>query len=235
MTMASPENLKRITMPHRRPFGRPAIRPRYGQGRNCFAFTLIEILVVIVIITILLGIGVGVVVFAKGHAKKQNTIATMKIVMNAIDAFHEQNYPDYPDDAPPPNNRFYRYSDGLHGDLFEITYDPPINPTNFYFATESVGKEKLADLDQDVFKVVPVPRPSENDRAVPAFLDGYGKVMLYSPIGGLGGRPVLISAGNDEKFGPGIIYYLDKNGWGWKEDSNNDADSKDNIRSDKVQ
>ena len=223
MTIVSPENLKRISTPHHR------------RGRS--AFSLLEILVVIVIISILLTIGVGAMVFAKAHAKKQNTIATMKIVMNAIDAFYEEEQ-YYPGGALLPPNR-YRYSDGLHGALFDITYEeragkPPSH--NCEYEPESIGKEKLTDLDQDVFKFVRVPRPGENDRVVPAFSDGYGKVMLYASDAGLGGTPVLISAGNDGKFGPGIIYYHEykKDTWDWRQDSDDDADSEDNIRSDKV-
>ena len=208
-------------------------RPEALEGRNRPAFTLVEILVVVIIITILLTIVVGAMVYAKSNAKKQNTIATMKVVMNAIDAFYEENQ-FYPGGALLLTSN-YRYSDGLHGDLFDITYEeragkPPSH--NCVYESESIGQEKLTDLDQEVFKVVPVPRPGENDRAVPAFSDGYGNVMLYASDAGLGGTPVLLSAGNDEKFGPGIIYFF--NG-GWQQDSDDDADSEDNIRSDKVQ
>ncbi len=74
-----------------------------------------EILVVIAIIAVLLTIGVGAMMFARTHAKKQSTVATMKIAMNAIDAFYEENNqtypdPDHPGGTPPSNQRLYRYS-----------------------------------------------------------------------------------------------------------------------------
>ncbi len=181
-------------------------------------------MMVILIIGILLAITISVGSKLRTSGNKENTIATMKIVMNAVNAYYdERQY--YPNNGPlAPGN--YRYSDGLHGALFSISYSSPLS-----YATKSVGKEKLTELNEDVFRVAKVPRQGENDREVPAFSDDFGKVMLYSPQEGLGGRPVLISAGEDEMFGPGIYYYFNDGGWGWNEDS---GDGEDNIRSDKL-
>ena len=66
---------------------------RRMPGRR--AFTLVELLVVLLILAILLGLVVGISKYIMAEAAREQTVATQRIVMNAIERYRdsEGSYP----------------------------------------------------------------------------------------------------------------------------------------------
>jgi len=136
-------------------------------------FSLVELLVAIAIIALLItiGVGVGQKVMTAGNVKV--TEANMAIIMNAIEYYQELDTNGaYPDDTNDQPNRQSR-------DLYTaLTADNEV-------------QAKLASLPADA---VESSSPGH-------FLDKFGKEIWYDATGGLGGTPLLTSAGPDGYFG----------------------------------
>ena len=201
-------------------------------------FSLVELLVVIAIIALLMTIGVSVGYRVVVAANVKTTEANMAIIMNAIETFHDENG-DYPDEGLAGTDR-YAYSEFIITQLFEVDYQSSNDPANWLWPDDTIGKAKLSQFPDNQFeKEAHIPDPGEstaaNDaRRRPAFIDAFGKVMLYRHDKGLGGTPVLISAGPDGLFGPDIYYYHKVGAsYGWNRDNSDSEYSEDNIRSDK--
>ena len=177
-------------------------------------FSLIELLVAIGIIALLVAIGVGVGMKVSGQGKIKATKANMLLIMNAIETFHDENdaYPGA-ESSPPSSQDLYT----------QLT------------ANDS-AKAKLSALPADAIAEFG-PSGSEYN----AFADKYGNEISYSNNAGLGGTPVLISAGSDGEFGTvtpsgsSDYYKADGSTWGTTaaDIAEREEAAEDDIRSDK--
>ena len=161
------------------------VTARPVRRREGAAFTLIELLIVLFILGVLVTLVVGVTRYVLNEGRRKETITTEALVMQAVEAFHEvtgeyppeadAKYPDYL-----PNEESIRVLvHYLKGDA-PVTASVPIrNRIN-----ERTG-DFLLKLPKDAFTGSGVIR------------DGFGEALEYDDDGGLGGRPVVISGGED--------------------------------------
>lgn len=158
------------------------------------AFTMVEMLAVLMILTILVALAVGVGVIVMAETKRKQTIATQQVVMEALQAYHDNNN-KYPDEDTDGSDDCSEVMTKLLGDVD--------------------GKVFVKGLSSEAY-VSGINTP---------LLDAYGAAMRYRRNGGLGGGPVLISAGKDSEFGFGDD--------GLPDTPDDEPDLKlDNIRSD---
>ncbi len=183
------------------------------------AFTLVELLVVIAVIAILVTIIIGVARKVSGTRQGERTRITMTQIMDAIEVFQLAN----PDHRPPadwfnppvpaidsnnpndptgstvdPNWRAYNHGGYLLRQLATNAQSKAKVPTdtNSFAVTATSNLNGRANFDDDPAVVLNGPYTDTR-----AFIDGYGKFMDYLPAGGVGGTPLLISAGPDGQFG----------------------------------
>lgn len=162
------------------------MQDRRTPGRK--AFTLVEMLVVVFVIAILVTIVVGVSRVVISRAAKDQTIIRMKVILGAVDAFHELtgSYPSDGDPAtfpPKPtvgwtDRDWEAYQRGKH--LYKQLYAIPH------------ARAKLSPLGKDAILSI-----SEGL----VFVDGFRKYMAYFRDQGAGGTPLVVSAGADGDFG----------------------------------
>ena len=92
----------------------------------------------------------------------------------------------------------------LTGALPDVAYDPDSSDPNKSDPARQmallVAKLRGKDRDDPVYKAT---KPFLGDDPERSTRDGYGNAMLYVKDGGMGGKPVIISAGPDGKFGYG--------------------------------
>lgn len=175
-------------------------------GRPCTAgggFTIIEIIVVVLILAILVALIGSVGKYIRDESTKKTTANTLAIIMNAVNAYYDNTYAphQYPPDtksgtailSPPWNFPrdcgivLQQYLTGRHDDDWDgDPEDIDLNP----IAPVTAAKEKLRDLPREAFGESNI-----------AFMDSYEQAIRYNRDGGLGGKPVVISAGPDGKFG----------------------------------
>jgi len=201
-------------------------------GNTTRGFSLIELLVAIGIIALLVAIGVGVGVKVLGQGKIKATKANMILIMNAIETYHDE-FSVYPGDTSIASSRTrtckqefvsnVSMSSQLWGYTARTNYTPPNSRDKLKGLPEKVivGQETITGTGSG---------STSTETITFNFADSFGNAMLYSANGGLGGTPVLFSAGPDGLFGPDIEFY---NGSAWVNDSSEAADAEDNIRSDK--
>jgi len=155
---------------HDRRHNRPA-----GTG-----FTLIELLAVIVILGIIVALVISVGAYLRNEGSRKSTVATMDIIANAVAAFQEEN-------GKPPLEAVPTSPTGTDEAQAKIRCQ------NLY--TWLQGVKRSADL------LAALPEDAIDKTASPwCFLDGYGNAIDYKMNGGVGNKPVLISAGPDGKF-----------------------------------
>lgn len=138
------------------------------------AFTMVEMLAVLMILTILVALAVGVGVTVMAETKRKQTIATQQVVMEALHAYHS-------------NNNSYPPKYVTNDDCSELMTA---------LLTDADAEVLLKGLGSEAYV-------SGSGSETP-LLDAYKKAMKYRKSGGLGGGPVLISAGKDDEFGFGI-------------------------------
>jgi prepilin-type N-terminal cleavage/methylation domain-containing protein len=173
------------------------------------AFTLVEVLVVIFILAVLAAIIAGVAGYVMKSAAARETAATQKILMEAIQAFH--------DAAGDPSDSDSNY----HGHVY-----PQIDPSDpnsgkvlIGYLTGSGGTQTPAvKAATDV--LLKLPKDAWDGDSNSAVKDAWRQDMRYDPNGGLGGKPVVISEGPDGKFGGA---------------SAGDPNGEDDVRSDESQ
>ena len=150
------------------------------------AFTLVELLVAMFIIAILITLVVGVAGYVYEEAARKETQATQNLVMIAVKAFKQatgESPKDENDFSPPPVPREQLLLYQLKGDhLGTNTRDQEM-------------KARIKKATGDTLLEIP---PDVMDGTV--VRDGFGNAMIYLRQGGLGSRPVVISAGPDEQF-----------------------------------
>jgi len=150
-----------------------------SEARAPKAVTLIELLVVLFVLTVLVALVVGVSSYTMQEAGRKQTVATQAILSQAIDAFTKAQDDGSPPKEEPVEGGWSADKQAMvriQGLWDELNKEPKIN---------DVGT-LLHKLQTDA--------TNSNDRT---FLDGFGKPMDYREKLGLGGRPVLISAGPD--------------------------------------
>lgn len=121
-----------------------------------------------------LGLVVGISRYTMAKAAREQTIATQKVVMLAIERYRDANGGNYPH-VGDSNDCSALMSALMHqGSL----------------RARQAAKDALRDL----------PKETWAGGGNPVF-DGFGQPMKYEKAGGLGGTPVLISKGPDRQFG----------------------------------
>ena len=160
-----------------------ASRRRLGEDGG---FTLIELLVVMFILAILVALVASVAGYVMRSANAKETASTQAVLMDAIQAWHDKDT-STPNKVYPPDT--YGTDDSgvvliryLMGDL------PAVSSRNS--PQVRAAREILLKLPSNAW-----------DGTVTAVRDSWGKAMRYKQAGGLGGRPVIISAGPDGIFG----------------------------------
>ncbi len=136
-------------------------------------FTLVEMIVAISVVVILVTIVVGVSHMVLARAGKERTKLNMQVILQAIEAFRETDSTGLypPTTGTTPEDR--------NKALFTALKDNP------------AAEAKLRNLPGDAI---------ENINSNDCFVDGFERVLDYSSDGGVGGMPVLISAGPDSDF-----------------------------------
>lgn len=173
---------------------------------NRRGMTLMELLVVTIILGLLMSLGLSIGSKMLTNADRKSTVATMAIVMGAIDTYYEHC------GAYPPQKNAIRWdSDGdiliVNGNVAMV--DPP--PAGY-----SVNQYDYSDILLFMLKRCPASLKAlsalgeldinEGAYCDAAFTDGFGMGMpiLYNATGGLGGTPTLLSAGPDGKYKSGV-------------------------------
>lgn len=217
-------------------FRKPASRPA--------GFTMIELLAVIAILAVLVALVVSVGKYIQEKAAKDQTIATMNVIKSALEAYFdaEGEYP--PSDVrtivgtcvenainnnPACKNggcgRHFTIGDSdgyrpgdsisiLHMYLTGMHYWEKKNDdkTDHSLDANLTGKPAVQAALQRI-QYLPVDAMGVTERV---FRDGYGTPLRYYRTRGIGGKPLLVSAGPDTRFG----------------DATNVDAGKDDIRSD---
>lgn len=178
------------------------------RGRSVRAgFTLVELLLVMFVMSVLVALVVGVGRYVIEQGRKQETINNQDRLIGGIDAFHKV-VGQYPEDDPNGYGLITILVRQLDGDFSRVK--PPGIKTS----------SALTNEIRDSTKVFVGLGTDDTGVAAAAYTkDAWGNEMVYYNEGGLGGKPVIISAGPDGDFGFGVSK-LDK------------EKRKDNIRSD---
>lgn len=182
------------------------------------AFTLVELMVVIFIIAIVIAMVVSVSKYVREESARKQTEATQALVMSAVDAFYTA-FDKYPadnqtdpsrntaghDTTPDPQSieksvqTLMVYLTGSWNGTPGLQADDYTYLVNNSAPDTIALKAKIQALTSD--KLLQLPKDAYDPTASALTIhDGYGQPMRYEQKGGLGGRPVLISAGPDEKF-----------------------------------
>jgi len=153
-----------------------ASRPRRG-------FTMVELMAAIVIVSILAALTISVSVYLRQDSARKVTVATLDILSTAIEAYREEKGSVPAENSPtnPTGNELAQAtarSKNLYTQLFQV----------------KSSADRLANLPKEA---------NGENRKNPAsmFYDGFGNPIDYQSFGGLGGAPLLRSAGPDGKFG----------------------------------
>ena len=113
------------------------------------------------------------------QGRKQETAAAQMRLIAAIDAYRK-----------------------VTGAVPDVPYDPESSDPNKREPARQIAlllaKLRGAGPDDPVYKAT---RPFLGDTAEGLTSDAYGNAMLYLKDGGVGGKPVIVSAGPDGKFG----------------------------------
>jgi prepilin-type N-terminal cleavage/methylation domain-containing protein len=192
-------------------------RPGRPSGRG---FTLVELLLVMFILSVILALVVGVSWYVIEEGRKKETIVRQKNLLAAIDAFRKVT----------------GHVPGEGGLSTEsIYFDPDNSVTYKYNASEIMARlinvlttgsssNTNPDITSSIYKAT---SPFLGQASGTMITDAYGNSMLYIRDGGVGGKPVIISAGPDGKFG-----YGGKTDGSTTNVAANKQQQKDNIRSD---
>lgn len=155
------------------------------------AFTLIELLVAIFIIAILISLVVAVAGYVYDEAARKQTQSIQNLTMRAVEAYYEliEEYPADPNDltgTPDPNAVVMMLLNQLQARI--LTTDST-QLENLKKRIKKATGPLLLELPSDALDL-------NND----TIRDAFGNPMEYYRTGGLGGRPVLVSAGPDGLF-----------------------------------
>lgn len=136
------------------------------------AFTLIEMLVVVCILMILISLVIAVSRYVMVESARKKTVAIEAILISATNAFYDDNK-----SYPPTATDGTQSISALYGPLKADT-----RPNGPFDKMKSLPSDVVFDGTQTIN-------------------DAWGKALRYDASGGLGGGPVIISAGPDGVFG----------------------------------
>jgi len=171
----------------------------WGRNWGCLVPVGLVILVALIVLSN------GDIDISSAQRRKRETIRTQKTLIAAIDAYRRKT-----------------------GSVPDVVYDPTSSKPDEREPARQMAllaaKLRGKDRDDPVYKAT---KPFLGDDPERSTRDAYGNAMIYLKDGGVGGKPVIISAGPDGKFG-----------FGGKTDGAttnapvNKQAQKDNIRSD---
>jgi len=153
-------------------------------------FTLIELMAVIVIVAILAALTVSVGMYLRQDSSRKLTVAAIEVLSSALAAYQDETgtvpSETCPNDkwiVPPLVLTPYNTSE-----IAQAT----ARSMNLYsqLTTVKSSNDRLASLPKEVC-----------DQTNKLFLDGFERPIDYRETGGMGGAPLLISAGADGMFG----------------------------------
>ncbi|MBI5724762.1 MAG: type II secretion system protein [Planctomycetes bacterium] len=213
-------------------------------------FTLVELIIVILIVAVLVTLAVSFGLIFRQDARASRTKMAMRFTMNAVEShfsatstwpFSPPSLTTTPFDPLGGAGPFtvYGYTDRLVRDLERV----------------KGPKDLLAKLPSGTLRPAVVPRDQFDDNADPwgdppapparnitqqrsltatAIVDGWDRPMLYLSRGSSQGKPILISAGPDGRFGPKYYFYQQWGGaTGWRTSRETDQNfGLDDITSD---
>jgi len=149
-------------------------------------FTMIEMMVVILILMILVTLIVSVGRYVYEDASRKQTQANQAVIIAAIDIYYDTGK-EYPSDTDSPaSDATIKSSNSLYRGLTGVAGGDPADPA------VKAATAKINDLSSDAMDQV-----DDGGTKYWVFKDGYDKEMSYDADGGLGGTPVIISAGPD--------------------------------------
>lgn len=158
-------------------------------------FTLAELLIAIGIIALLVTIGVVAGGKMFRYANEKKTYAIMEMLNNAILAYQEDlgEYPSITGTATDQNE--YQTTKGSNSD----------ESLPYFLISNSFAQERLKDLPEEAFSDDFETDTTDGviDDVTGGFVDAWGNPFLYSPEGGMGRTPVIVSAGPDGKVWDG--------------------------------
>jgi prepilin-type N-terminal cleavage/methylation domain-containing protein len=186
-----------------------AVRP---ERPSRWGFTLVELLLVMFILSVLVGLVVGVSWYVIEEGRKKETLSSQKRLMAAIDAYHKVkvSVPDVVYDPDSTSTVPYKKAD-------------PTQVMSRLLTFLTTGKiDGILDINSPIYKAT---HPFlGNDDGTSLTTDAYGNSMVYMKDGGVGGKPVIVSAGPDGIFGYEAAYKTNP--------TLQKQYQKDNIRSD---
>ena len=156
-------------------------------------FTLVEMIIVVIIIGILVTVVVGVSKMVVARAASEKTRTYMQTITLAINAYREAagDYPPEETDIPAVPEEWYP---GMRpSEKRQRMWSAFCRNKKLYQQLIAVplAQKRLAALPEDAVSSI----YGEN-----VFVDGFETYMDYFRTGGIGGLPVLISAGADRTF-----------------------------------
>ncbi len=173
---------------HETHVARPAHASRWG-------FTLVELLLVMFILSVLVGLVVGVSWYVIEEGRKKETLIKQKNLLAAIDGFR-------------------KVTGHVPGELTteKCTYNPDSSQEDLYSSTKLMANLRNVlttgnydntnpDINSPIYKATHPFLGEDNGSAL--LTDAWGNSMLYLKNGGMGGTPLIVSAGPDGKFGYG--------------------------------
>jgi len=178
---------------------RRARQPRPTRRRQ--AFTLIELLAVLMIMMIVVALVVSVAGSIRDMAKKAATVASQEILIEAINAYYDAAH-EYP-----PDRDLSLHLDTVSG--YDFPRDSGIVLLQYLTGKHCYNKDGIVTTDLSISGGAPIKAAMERLRHLPpdalgpsdmAVKDAWRKDMRYEESGGLGDKPVIISAGPDHDF-----------------------------------
>lgn len=211
----------RTSSAHKTALARRQGQARPAAPGNPAGFTLVELMVVLFILGILITLAVTAGSFIRDQVATNQTKTSMGTIMAAIEAYYEadkalpydaanatmqidnNHYPQYPNrDANSIHSSTLILAAYLYGYNINIsatwlttpTVSPPIDGTRLQSAPVLAAKPRLDTLSKDSLNLTTT---GQLDLTYPnyPFRDGWGNGMRYYPDLGIGGKPVIISAG----------------------------------------
>ena len=161
----------------------------WGAGRRTGrpgAFTMIELLVVMFILAVLVALVASVGGYVMRSANERETAAIQAILMDAIQAWHDKANSTDPTTTAKgyPKEDFDTQKSEMQNLMTQLTSSLVYPPAS------RAARNILLKLPKEAWS-------GGTDEPVK---DRWGKSMKYKDTGGLGGRPVIISAGPDGNF-----------------------------------
>jgi prepilin-type N-terminal cleavage/methylation domain-containing protein len=158
--------------------------PRTGTPS---AFTMIELLVVMFILAVLVALVASVGGYVMRSANERETAAIQTILMDAIQAWHDKANSTDPNTTAKGYPK-EDYPDKQKGEMQNLMTE--LTSSLVYPPASRAARDILLKLPKEAWS-------GGTDEPVK---DSWGAAMRYKDSTGLGGRPVIISAGPDGNF-----------------------------------